>query len=118
MNSILERPSTILADTQNFNVKIPHEGSPVTNQRSSGRCWIFAACNVFRVAMMDKYNIKDFELSQQYLFFWDKVEKANYFLESILATSDEKVNDRLVSALMASPVSFAGFPFPSRHAQC
>ncbi|GAB7358703.1 hypothetical protein MBLNU230_g3932t1 [Neophaeotheca triangularis] len=108
MNSILERPSTILADTQNFNVKIPHEGSPVTNQRSSGRCWIFAACNVFRISIMDKYKIKDFELSQQYLFFWDKVEKANYFLESILDSHKEDVSDRLVSTLMSSPVGDGG----------
>lgn len=80
----------------------------VTNQRSSGRCWIFAATNVFRVAIQQKYKIKDFELSQSYLFFWDKVEKANYFLESMLDTADEAVDSRLVSALMASPVGDGG----------
>ena len=47
--SVLEKPSVLLQDTQYFNLKIPFEGSPVTNQRSSGRCWIFAACNVFRI---------------------------------------------------------------------
>ena len=107
-NSILEKPSQLLKDTQNFNLKIPNEGSPVTNQRSSGRCWIFAACNVFRIAIQQKYDIKDFELSQAYLFFWDKVEKANYFLESILDTVDQDVDSRLVSALMASPVGDGG----------
>ncbi|GAB7356503.1 hypothetical protein MBLNU459_g7256t1 [Dothideomycetes sp. NU459] len=105
---ILERPSTVLKDTQTFNVKIPFEGSPVTNQRSSGRCWIFASTNVFRVAIMKKYNIEHFELSQSYLFFWDKVEKANYFLESILETSDEPVDSRLVSSLMSTPVNDGG----------
>lgn len=108
MNTILEKPSAVLKDTQNFNVTIPHEGSPVTNQRSSGRCWIFAATNVFRIAIMQKYDIKSFELSQAYLFFWDKVEKANYFLESILETTDEDVSSRLVSALNASPVGDGG----------
>lgn len=81
----------------------------MTNQRSSGRCWIFAATNVFRVAIQQKYNIPRFELSQAYLFFWDKVEKANYFLESILDTVDgEDVDGRLVSALNASPVGDGG----------
>ncbi|KAG9631994.1 peptidase C1B, bleomycin hydrolase, partial [Aureobasidium melanogenum] len=105
---VLEKPSAILKDTQTFNVAIPFEGSPVTNQRSSGRCWIFAATNVFRVAIMKKYNIEKFELSQAYLFFWDKVEKSNFFLESILETADLPVDDRLVSTLMDSPVNDGG----------
>lgn len=106
--TVLEKPSAILKDTQYFNLSIPHEGFPVTNQRASGRCWIFAACNVFRIAIQQKYDIKSFELSQQYLFFWDKVEKANYFLESILDTVKEDVDSRIVSALMASPVGDGG----------
>lgn len=57
---------------------------------------------------MDKYNIKSLELSQSYLFFWDKVEKSNYFLESILDTADEDVDSRLVSTLNASPVGDGG----------
>ena len=69
-SKVLEKPSAILKDTQTFNVAIPFEGSPVTNQRNSGRCWIFAATNVLRVAIMKKYNIEKFELSQAYLFFW------------------------------------------------
>ena len=107
-NNVLEKPSQLLKDTQHFNLSIPYEGSPVTNQRASGRCWIFAACNVFRIAIQQKYDIKQFELSQAYLFFWDKVEKANYFLESILDTTGEDVDSRLVSALMASPVGDGG----------
>ncbi|KAK0272295.1 bleomycin hydrolase [Friedmanniomyces endolithicus] len=108
-SSVLEIPSAILKDTQTFNLSIPHEGTPVTNQRSSGRCWIFAATNVFRIAIQQKYDIKNFELSQAYLFFWDKVEKANYFLTSLLDTAEEyDVDSRLVSALMASPVGDGG----------
>ena len=80
----------------------------VTNQRSSGRCWIFAATNVFRIAIMQKYNIKNFELSQAYLFFWDKVEKANYFLEAVVKTANEDVTGRLVSELMSDPVGDGG----------
>lgn len=106
--AILEKPSAILTDQHIFNVKIPFEGGPVTNQRSSGRCWLFAATNVFRVAIMKKYNLEKFELSQSYLFFWDKVEKANFFLESILETTDEPTDSRIISALMASPVGDGG----------
>ncbi|KAF2149213.1 putative bleomycin hydrolase [Myriangium duriaei CBS 260.36] len=106
--TVLEQSSVLLRDAQIFNTAIPHEGAPITNQRSSGRCWIFAATNVFRIALMKKYNIDKFELSQSYLFFWDKVEKANYFLENILDTTKEPVDGRLISALMASPVGDGG----------
>ncbi|GAM89971.1 hypothetical protein ANO11243_080110 [Dothideomycetidae sp. 11243] len=106
--SILESPSVVLRDTQTFNTAIPHEGTPVTSQRSSGRCWIFAATNVFRVALMKKYNLDKLELSQSYLFFWDKVEKANYFLQNVLDTAKEPIQGRLVSSLLASPVNDGG----------
>lgn len=108
INAILEKQSAVLHDTQTFNLAIPHEGLPVTNQRSSGRCWIFAACNTFRIAIMQKHDIQAFELSQAYLFFWDKVEKANYFLETVLANADEEVDGRLFTALNASPVGDGG----------
>ncbi|TKA69300.1 hypothetical protein B0A49_08272 [Cryomyces minteri] len=106
--SVLKHTSTVIADTQTFNHKIALEGSPVTNQRSSGRCWLFAATNVFRVAIMKKYELDKFELSQAYLFFWDKVEKANFFLENILDTVDEPLDGRLVASLLASPVGDGG----------
>ena len=57
---------------------------------------------------MRRYNLKEFELSQSYLFFWDKLEKANYFLEQILDTTDEELDGRLVQALMSSPVGDGG----------
>lgn len=94
-----------IADQQIFNVKIPFEGAPITNQRSSGRCWLFASTNVFRVPLMKRYNLDKFELSQAYLFFWDKLEKANFFLEQILDTVDEDLDSRLIQTLLGSPVS-------------
>ena len=57
---------------------------------------------------MRRYNIKDFELSQSYLFFWDKLEKANYFLEQIIDTADEELEGRLVQELMSKPVQDGG----------
>lgn len=106
--SILTQRSAVISDTQNFNIKIGLEGAPITNQRSSGRCWLFAATNVFRVAIMKRYNLKEFELSQAYLFYWDKLEKANYFLEQILDTVEEDLEGRLVQTLLASPVGDGG----------
>jgi len=80
-----------------------------TSQRQSGRCWLFAVTNVMRREMKTKYNLDDsFELSQTYLFFYDKLEKCNYFLENIIATADEKVEDRLISHLVTDPICDGG----------
>ncbi|KAL6715134.1 bleomycin hydrolase [Lecanora helva] len=105
---VLTQRSAQIADTQSYNIKISLEGAPITNQRSSGRCWLFAACNVFRVAIMRRYNLKEFELSQSYLFFWDKLEKANYFLEQIIDTVDEPLDGRLIQELLSKPVQDGG----------
>lgn len=67
---VLSSRATKIADQQVYSIKIPFEGAPITNQRSSGRCWLFAATNIFRVALMQKYNLAEFELSQSWLFFW------------------------------------------------
>lgn len=106
--NVLSQRSIEVADTQNFNVTISLEGSPVTNQRSSGRCWIFAATNVFRIAIIRRFNLKEFELSQAYLYYWDKLEKANYFLEQILDTTEEDLESRLVQRLLEGPVGDGG----------
>jgi len=80
-----------------------------TSQRQSGRCWLFAVLNVMRRDLQKKYNLDEsFELSQTYLFFYDKIEKSNYFLENIIATADEKVEDRLISHLVTNPIEDGG----------
>ena len=60
----------------------------ITNQKSSGRCWGFAGLNLFRVYLGRKHNIRNFEFSQTYFMFWDKLEKSNYFLNSIIKTAE------------------------------
>ncbi len=80
----------------------------VTNQQQSGRCWMFAGLNVLRVTAMQNMNLEKFELSQSYSMFWDKLEKANYFLESILATLNEPVNSRLLMFLLDHPLQDGG----------
>ncbi|MCR5148233.1 MAG: C1 family peptidase [Eubacterium sp.] len=80
----------------------------ITDQKSSGRCWIFSALNTFRYEVMKKFNLENFELSQNYIFFYDKLEKANYFLESVLKITDEPIDGRLYSFLNAGPLADGG----------
>lgn len=68
----------------------------VSNQKHSGRCWSFATLNTLRHRFASKYHVKDFELSQNYLFFWDRIERANRFFDNIVATADRPLDDRLV----------------------
>lgn len=81
---------------------------PITNQKNSGRCWLFAGLNVFRYAAIEKMNLDKFEFSQNYPLFWDKFEKSNYFLEAILNTLDEPANGRLIMHLVANPIQDGG----------
>jgi bleomycin hydrolase len=80
----------------------------VTNQKKSGRCWMFAGLNLLRVGAMKKMNLKEFELSQNYTLFWDKLERANYFLEAIIDTADKPVDDRTVAFLLDRPLEDGG----------
>ncbi|HZT42186.1 MAG TPA: C1 family peptidase [Chthonomonadaceae bacterium] len=79
-----------------------------TSQNASGRCWMFAGLNLFRMAAAENMSMEDFELSQNYQFFWDKLERSNYFLESILQTLDEDKDGRLIAWLMANPIQDGG----------
>ncbi|MBU5362949.1 C1 family peptidase [Enterococcus raffinosus] len=80
----------------------------VANQKQSGRCWMFAALNTFRHKLLTTFQLKDFELSQNYTFFWDKYEKANYFYENILNTAEQPVTSREVAFLLQTPQQDGG----------
>ncbi len=81
-----------------FNNKI--KTGPVTNQQTSGRCWLFATLNVMRPELMKKHKLGKLELSENYLAFWDKLEKANCFLEDIIETADRDPLDRDVQNIL------------------
>lgn len=83
-------------------------GGPITNQKQSGRCWLFAGLNLLRVPVMARLGLETFELSQAYQMFWDKLEKSNYFLESILESLDEPLDGRLVTWLLDHPLQDGG----------
>ncbi len=85
------------------------ETSGITDQEKSGRCWLFAGLNTLRPKVIKKYNLKDFEFSENYLFFWDKMEKANFFLESIILTADLDLLDREMEELLRWPIGDGGW---------
>ncbi len=80
----------------------------ITSQNQSGRCWMFAALNAMRFGLIKKYNLENYEFSQTYPLFWDKLEKSNYFLENILATLDEETGSRIVAFLLTAPLNDGG----------
>ncbi len=80
----------------------------VTNQKKSGRCWTFAGLNLLRVGAMKKMKLKEFELSQNHTLFFDKLERANYFLEAIIETAGRPVDDRTVAFLLDRPLEDGG----------
>lgn len=93
-----------------FQHTIPAEGKPVTNQKNSGRCWIFSCLNVVRLPFVKKFNLEEFEFSQSYLFFWDKVERCNYFLNAFVETAhqNEPIDGRLMQFLLSNPSNDGG----------
>ncbi len=80
----------------------------ITDQQSSGRCWLFTGLNVLRAKMIDRYDLPGMEFSQNYLFFYDQLEKANLFLQGIIDTKDLPFDDRKVDWLFSNPLSDGG----------
>ena len=80
----------------------------VTNQKQSGRCWMFAGLNLLRVGAMRAMNLKQFEFSQSHTQFFDKLERANYFLNAIIDTADRDADDRTVAFLLDHPLDDGG----------
>ena len=102
MVELLTNRDAIIRNPHVFSDKIELEGN-ITNQNKSGVCWIFAATNTLRLKLMKKYNLESFEFSQNYLFFYDKLEKANFFLENVIQLSDKDPKSRVIQKLFAGP---------------
>jgi aminopeptidase len=79
-----------------------------TSQKKSGRCWLFSSLNFLRSRARESLGVKNFEFSQSYVFFWDKFERANWFLTDVIATSDEPVDGRLVQFLLGDVLGDGG----------
>ena len=80
----------------------------ITDQKSSGRCWLFTGLNVLRAKIIDKYDLPALELSQNYLYFYDQLEKANLFLQGVIDTKDLPYEDRTVDWLFRNPLGDGG----------
>ena len=80
----------------------------VTNQSRTGRCWMFAGLNLCRADTRNVLNLKNFEFSQNFLMFWDKLERANFVLEAIIETADRPLDDRTVAWLLQRPIQDGG----------
>lgn len=89
-----------------FSIRVKSKG--ITDQQSSGRCWLFTGLNVMRAKAMAKYNLPAFEFSEIYPFFWDQLEKSNLFLQGIIDTSDKPLEDKTVQWLFQHPLSDGG----------
>ena len=102
----LEKRSTAVENTPVFSLDLTKD--KVSDQKASGRCWMFAALNTFRHKMIAGFQLEDFELSQANTFFWDKYEKSNWFLEQVIATADQELTSRKVKFLLDTPQQDGG----------
>lgn len=96
------------ANKFNLNFSTNLIGLPVENQRKSGRCWLFAATNFIREQIAKKLNLDDFSLSNSYLAFWDKIERSNFFLETIINNINEPLDNRLVNHFLKTGIEDGG----------
>lgn len=108
-NGLVEASVDRVEDEKNrhtFNIELKEK--EIRNQKQSGRCWMFAALNLMEYKLCRKYNLKGFELSKNYTLFFDKLERCNYFLDSIIRTLDEDLDGRLVSHILTDPMGDGG----------
>ena len=96
------------AKDMDFNFDIDIKTLSAANQKASGRCWIFAATNVCREIVAEKCNLASFELSQSYLAFYDRLEKANYLLEAVIELIEKDYDDRTLTFLLQNGVGDGG----------
>ncbi len=102
----LEKRSAAVENIPVFSLDLTKD--KVSDQKASGRCWMFAALNTFRHKMIANFQLEDFELSQAHTFFWDKYEKSNWFLEQVIATADQELTSRKVKFLLDTPQQDGG----------
>jgi bleomycin hydrolase len=114
MNAISNNKINDLAVNRNNVGKVDHhfkykvDVTGITNQESSGRCWMFTSLNSLRPEVIKKYNLSDFRFSENYLYFWDMMEKSNLFLEAVIENSDKPMDDRKNDWLFSNPIGDGG----------
>ena len=106
INVLAENAENMAMIDTHFSDEVRTKG--ITDQKSSGRCWLFSGLNVLRAKMIDKYDLGDFTFSQNYVFFYDQLEKANLFLQGVIDTKDLPFEDRKVDWLFQNPIGDGG----------
>lgn len=113
-NALTHVDAKKLAESNAFEGKTDHyfkykvDVSGITDQKSSGRCWMFTSLNLLRPKAMKQLNTAEFEFSESYLYFYDLLEKSNLFLENVVATAGSPMNDRKVEWFFKSPIDDGG----------
>lgn len=94
------------ATDTHFSNEVPSRG--ITDQKSSGRCWLFTGLNVMRAKVIKERGLGDFQFSQSYNFFYDQLEKSNLFLQAVIDNAKKPMSDQLVDWLFKNPLSDGG----------
>ena len=109
-NGILKSTKQPFMSATNQNIfSLELKTSSITDQQHSGRCWLFAALNLLRYEIAKEHKLESFELSQSYPYFWDKLEKANFFYDQVITTKDKPADDRYVDMLFQDPQGDGGW---------
>ena len=106
LSAVAKNPEAAAKNTTVFDIEVKQ--GERTDQKRSGRCWMFASLNTMRARVIKKYGLKNFEFSQAYPLFWDKLEKSNWFFENILTTLDEPTGGRMIAFLLFDPIGDGG----------
>ena len=106
INQLAKNPNNPASNDTYFSHSVPSKG--ITDQQSSGRCWLFTGMNVMRAKMIKKYNLGAFQFSQSYSFFYDQLEKSNLFLQAVIDNAKKPMDDKLVEWLFKNPLSDGG----------
>lgn len=106
INSLAVNHERLAESDTYFSHKVNTKG--ISNQKQSGRCWLFTGLNVLRAPMIDHLGMPAFQFSQNFNFFYDQLEKSNLFLQSIIDTADAPMDDRRVEWLFRHPIADGG----------
>lgn len=106
INQLTANPALATLSDTYFSNKVESKG--ITDQKSSGRCWLFTGLNVLRSRMIARYGLGEFQFSQAYCFFYDQLEKANLFLQATIDHADRPMDDKTVEWLFKNPLSDGG----------
>lgn len=92
----------------NYYISNQIKSKGISNQKSSGRCWMFTGLNVLRAKVIEKYDLEEFQFSHNYLFFYDQLEKANLFYNGMIETAFLPLDNRKVEWLLKNPIGDGG----------